>query len=106
MKDLIKLNSMALIRKIIFKLQLFIRFLLNGKCYPTEEQRENGGFRDYWIGWIAYKYFSKTTVNGGWLTIEFVGPDNDLVFIQNSHGDKMTNTFQETLKSVKRNNGL
>lgn len=95
MLDLIKLYSVIFMRTLIFKLQLLIRFVLNGRCYPTREQRENGEFKDYWIGWIAYKYFSKLTIFNGWLKKEFYGPFNHLIYVETSHGYGMTKDLNE-----------
>jgi hypothetical protein len=104
MIDIIKIRLIVIARTIVFKIQLLIRFALNGRCYPTKEQRESGSFKDYWIGWIAYRYFSKTVVCGGWLSVDFVGPDNDFIFVCNSHGDKMSKTLFELTNVIKLNN--
>jgi hypothetical protein len=104
MNDVLKIYFFVILRSLVFHLQKTIRFFLNGRCYPTKEQRENETFRDYWIGWIAYKYFSKFTVCNNWLTLDFVGPNNDLIFTKNSHGDMMTKRFSEIIEIVKINN--
>lgn len=104
MKDLLKLNCIVIARTLVFKAQLLIRFCLNGRCYPTKEQRELETFKDYWIGWIAYRYFSKTTILDGWLSLNFVSPSNDFIFVTNSHGDKTTRTLAEIKNYLKTTN--
>jgi hypothetical protein len=106
MKDLIKLYSIVGLRTLVWKIQLLVRFVLNGSFYPTEKQRDNGTFKDYYIGWIAYKYFSKITICDGWLKVDFVGPNNDLIFTENSHGDKMTKNLAELVEVIRINNKL
>ena len=106
MKDLIKIYVLVLLRSIVFKIQLLIRLALNGRFYPTKEQRDGGRFKDYWIGWIAYRYLSKLTVCDGWLSVDFFSPSNDFIFTTNSNGDKMTKTFSELLEVIKINNKI
>lgn len=101
MNDLIKLYFIVICRSVIFKTQLIIRFVLNGRCYATREQIINGTFKDYWIGWIAYKYFSKFKILNGWLSIDFPGPENDLIFMTNAHGDKMSISFNDLKEKCK-----
>jgi len=104
MSDLLKIYLVLTLRTIVFKAQLGIRFLLNGRCYPTKKQRENGSFKDYWIGWLAYKHFSKVSVCNNWLEVYFPTPSNDFIFTTNKHGDKMTKTFKEVVEVININN--
>lgn len=106
MADLLKVYLIVIFRTLVFKTQLLIRFFLNGRFYPTKQQRENETFRDYWIGWIAYRYFSKINVCDGWLNVDFVSPSNDFIFTTNSHGDKMTKTLKELVRVIKINNKI
>lgn len=113
MKDLIKIYFILFFRTLIFKSQLGIRFILNGRCYPRKYSTSNlllsdlekdKKWRDFWIGWIAYKYFSKIKVNQGWLSVDFSGPNNDLIFVTNSNGNCMSKTFHELIEVIKINN--
>ena len=106
MHDLSRLFLIVTLRTLVFKLQLFIRFLLNGRCYPSKEQRDNGTFKDYWIGWVAYKYFSDISICNGWLKLNFPSPSNDLIFTQNIHGDKMSKNLNEIRCYIKINNKI
>lgn len=90
---LLKIVSYGAANKSIWNLQLFIRFVLNGSAYPTKEQRESGTFRDYYIGWIAYRYLSKFTIDDGWLQVELASPRGSIIWLKNSHGDIMTSDY-------------
>lgn len=60
-----KLRFNVFMFNLVWFVQKLIRLSLNGKAYPTYDDKMNvvGTWNDYYIGWIAYKYFSKNSVS-------------------------------------------
>jgi len=66
---------------LVWTVQKGLRFCLNGRCYPKKPIDEN--FRDYYIGWISYKYFSKFKLRN--LNIDFMTPKASLIYVIPDH---------------------